>query len=258
MFLQPDWFEVLKPGVGTNRFSYSFNDPVNKRDPMGNETKPASTWEKIKSFFGLDQASRDRAHQHNAQVSLGLANQMIRDGYSREDLVVMNHMQNAQREFSRIGASGRREAWDVLFAPALDAALLGSPVLMGGSQVAANSLNARRVFWSGGPRAMTEAAVLARMSGATTLEMTIRGGAVSLLNKGVKLIPEGLLRTVTGRSAYELMAPVWQSTSRSFANGARGSATAVLGNVSSNSIWSTVELPTLVNNGINIFVKALQ
>jgi GHH signature containing HNH/Endo VII superfamily nuclease toxin len=36
LFLQPDWFEVLRPGVGTNRFSYSFNDPVNKLDPMGN------------------------------------------------------------------------------------------------------------------------------------------------------------------------------------------------------------------------------
>ena len=29
LFLQPDWFEVTKAGVGTNRFSYSFNDPVN-------------------------------------------------------------------------------------------------------------------------------------------------------------------------------------------------------------------------------------
>jgi RHS repeat-associated protein len=36
LFLQPDWFEVLRPGVGTNRFSYSFNDPVNKLDPTGN------------------------------------------------------------------------------------------------------------------------------------------------------------------------------------------------------------------------------
>ena len=36
MFIQPDWFEVMQPGVGTNRFSYSFNDPVNKFDPGGN------------------------------------------------------------------------------------------------------------------------------------------------------------------------------------------------------------------------------
>jgi len=34
--LQPDWFEVTEPGVGTNRYSYSFNDPVNLRDPLGN------------------------------------------------------------------------------------------------------------------------------------------------------------------------------------------------------------------------------
>jgi len=40
LFLQPDWFEVTKAGVGTNRFSYSFNDPVNGFDPGGNETKP--------------------------------------------------------------------------------------------------------------------------------------------------------------------------------------------------------------------------
>jgi filamentous hemagglutinin len=38
LFLQPDWFEVTKKGVGTNRFSYSFNDPVNGFDPNGNET----------------------------------------------------------------------------------------------------------------------------------------------------------------------------------------------------------------------------
>jgi RHS repeat-associated protein len=37
MFIQPDWFDVTKPGVGTNRFSYSFNDPINKADPSGND-----------------------------------------------------------------------------------------------------------------------------------------------------------------------------------------------------------------------------
>ncbi|MBT2132631.1 hypothetical protein KKW20_16060 [Planktotalea lamellibrachiae] len=35
MFIGPDWFEVTMPGVGTNRYSYSANDPVNKMDPGG-------------------------------------------------------------------------------------------------------------------------------------------------------------------------------------------------------------------------------
>lgn len=39
MFIQPDWFEVTELGVGTNRYSYSFNDPVNAYDPGGNEVK---------------------------------------------------------------------------------------------------------------------------------------------------------------------------------------------------------------------------
>ena len=36
MFIQPDWFEPTEPGVGTNRYSYSANDPVNLMDPNGN------------------------------------------------------------------------------------------------------------------------------------------------------------------------------------------------------------------------------
>jgi RHS repeat-associated protein len=36
MFLQPDWFEVTKVGVGTNRFSYCGGDPVNCSDANGN------------------------------------------------------------------------------------------------------------------------------------------------------------------------------------------------------------------------------
>lgn len=37
LFIQPDWWEVTEPGVGTNRYSYSFNDPVNLSDPSGNQ-----------------------------------------------------------------------------------------------------------------------------------------------------------------------------------------------------------------------------
>ncbi len=35
-FIQPDWWEVTTPGVGTNRYAYAGNDPVNFVDPGGN------------------------------------------------------------------------------------------------------------------------------------------------------------------------------------------------------------------------------
>ncbi|MEN8833416.1 MAG: RHS repeat-associated core domain-containing protein [Pacificibacter sp.] len=38
MFIQPDWFDPTMQGVGTNRYSYSFNDPVNLSDPNGNKS----------------------------------------------------------------------------------------------------------------------------------------------------------------------------------------------------------------------------
>jgi RHS repeat-associated protein len=35
-FLSPDWWDdVTRPGVGTNRYSYAANDPVNKANPNG-------------------------------------------------------------------------------------------------------------------------------------------------------------------------------------------------------------------------------
>jgi hypothetical protein len=37
MFIQPDWLDPTMQGVGTNRYSYSFNDPINNMDPGGNQ-----------------------------------------------------------------------------------------------------------------------------------------------------------------------------------------------------------------------------
>lgn len=34
-FISPDWWDPNKPGVGTNRYAYAGNDPVNKSDPNG-------------------------------------------------------------------------------------------------------------------------------------------------------------------------------------------------------------------------------
>ena len=36
-FIQPDWWEVTRAGVGANRYAYSANDPVNLSDPNGHQ-----------------------------------------------------------------------------------------------------------------------------------------------------------------------------------------------------------------------------
>ena len=55
IFIQPDWFEVTAAGVGTNRYGYSANDPVNALDPGGNSTDPnEDVEEKPKKDFWRD------------------------------------------------------------------------------------------------------------------------------------------------------------------------------------------------------------
>lgn len=41
MFIQADWLDPTEPGVGTNRYAYSANDPVNGLDQAG--TNPFMT-----------------------------------------------------------------------------------------------------------------------------------------------------------------------------------------------------------------------
>jgi len=79
LFLQPDWFEVTTPGVGTNRYSYSGNDPINFSDPSGNcfgSGACSEAWDNfrdsLRSFgdhvsdsFSRDSARRQRAADYN-------------------------------------------------------------------------------------------------------------------------------------------------------------------------------------------------
>lgn len=61
MFIQPDWLDPTQPGVGTNRYSYSFNDPINKLDPNGNEA--------IESWDGPDPSEGDKLDEELSYVN---------------------------------------------------------------------------------------------------------------------------------------------------------------------------------------------
>ncbi|WP_136439499.1 RHS repeat-associated core domain-containing protein [Pacificoceanicola onchidii] len=96
VFIQPDWFEVTKAGVGTNRYSYSANDPVNLRDPEGNESEsaadPAQDEDKEDAEKKRDRRTRDLSKK--ATKFLGAVGKLIEAWELAEDLEGLNNEVN--------------------------------------------------------------------------------------------------------------------------------------------------------------------
>ncbi|NBZ90142.1 RHS repeat-associated core domain-containing protein, partial [Stagnihabitans tardus] len=64
MFIQPDWWEVTKAGVGTNRYAYAGGDPVNGRDPGGNASSTS-----IRDVRTLNSSSNPFTGNHGGSQS---------------------------------------------------------------------------------------------------------------------------------------------------------------------------------------------
>ncbi len=63
IFIGLDWFEVTEPGVGTNRYSYSHNDPINNLDTGGKN---------IRWAFGGQLAAHHWREKVPAEVKTGI------------------------------------------------------------------------------------------------------------------------------------------------------------------------------------------
>jgi len=87
-FIQPDWWEVTEPGVGTNRYAYSNNDPVNLMDPGGNcwlgecsspEASQAAADYQLASY--LSSSPNGAAHARNLGLNFTSSGEIDVDGY---------------------------------------------------------------------------------------------------------------------------------------------------------------------------------
>lgn len=119
MFIQPDWWEVTKAGVGTNRYAYSYDDPVNQSDPGGHSWLDR-TWDRVfgsGSFnrtFG-DRGSRlsDRVFGNSYEKSYAKFNAAVvpQAGYPRTSYP------EAKRQFAEnsMKASGQAASGDAIF-----------------------------------------------------------------------------------------------------------------------------------------------
>jgi RHS repeat-associated protein len=61
-FISPDDYDPTLPGVGTNRYAYAGNDPVNKSDPNGHQSDWGSVWRNI---FGSATGSQVKSAASN-------------------------------------------------------------------------------------------------------------------------------------------------------------------------------------------------
>lgn len=73
MFLQPDWWEVMQPGVGVNRYAYAGNDPVNGMDPGGHTYDNPNWFDKALNAVGnwIDSAICGGSCQRDSITQLG-------------------------------------------------------------------------------------------------------------------------------------------------------------------------------------------
>ena len=248
-FIQPDWWEVTKAGVGTNRYAYSFNDPVNKSDVNGHAWIDR-TWNKIFGKGSFDRSfgkgASDRMDYH-ADKNFGNENEKTAADHYRWQMnnpsaqsyasIKNGWMTNGQARngdgivFGLLGAGSlAKVGWSV-----------GKWALLGGR-------NANRVFWSGASTTGVSAGVAAQSYAiggrAITLEMTAIGKA---LNSASRVVP------------YKVLKPLWNKASAIFAHGARGQAVVFRGVQSNpNGIWAVIERPILERNSVKIIEKIIQ
>jgi len=113
-FIQPDWWEVRQPGVGTNRYAYSMNDPTNLSDRNGNLTyhedddefliDDGDTLDSIGKTMGLSVEEILAGNRNlNENSTLGIGDSIILPRNSRINAGITAIRMNNQERWSQSG-----------------------------------------------------------------------------------------------------------------------------------------------------------
>ncbi len=102
MFIQPDWLDPTQPGVGTNRYSYSFNDPINRMDPSGNTAVSPEEAEQAEREQAEREERQDSAREAGPSGLLGKGVRAIADAAARR---------KAERALRYARQRAVRDAW---------------------------------------------------------------------------------------------------------------------------------------------------
>lgn len=136
MFIRPNWFEVTEPGVGTNRYVYSFNDPINRLDQSGNTTFFEAVHDIFSTREELLANNIDRAVNEVETLAINEVNyangNITKAGY----LEVKSRSQSRLDRYSRVISQNGGTFGSAAIAAALGA--LDSGVLLTGSGTYAN------------------------------------------------------------------------------------------------------------------------
>lgn len=255
LFLQPDWLEVMQQGVGTNRFSYSFNDPVNRNDTDGKSWLDR-TWDNVfgggsfnRTFGDKGSAISDKAFGNDHERAY--AKNYFDNGSAYQE----NHIDyNGSKAL--VDDVGSDPDADMKIAIEVGAVAIAGPAIGVGGRVVLYGGTGARVFWAGGTRAADAATEIAVNTGAKTLGMTNAGklavGAENILTKlGMKW--QGSTRLTSVKT-------VWEIASVGFARSATGeTAIAVIGPAANEgSIFYAREFPILAQKGIGVIYEFLR